>query len=130
MPIPYRARLDERAFLNYPGFHGGAYVLAYVEDTSGRECEKQPWADRRVPPDPRTILELADCKRRINLEFDLTSAAQRANSLHKVDTLLSTLQRFREALETEVVLYDERERALAARKKRKKQARRALRAVR
>jgi hypothetical protein len=26
MGIPYRARVDERAFLNLPGFHGGAYV--------------------------------------------------------------------------------------------------------
>jgi hypothetical protein len=36
MPIPYRARVDERRFLNLPGFHGGAYVVAYVEDTSDR----------------------------------------------------------------------------------------------
>jgi hypothetical protein len=130
MPIPYRARLDERAFLNYPGFHGGAYVLAYVEDTSGRECEKPPWGDRRVPPAPRTILEIADCNTRINLEFDVTSVAQRQNSLHKVDTLLTALQLFRDALEAEGVLHEERERALAERKRRKKEKRRALRVVR
>jgi hypothetical protein len=35
MGIPYRARVNERWFLNLPGFHGGAYVVAYVEDTSG-----------------------------------------------------------------------------------------------
>ena len=26
MGLPYRARVDERWFLNLPGFHGGAYV--------------------------------------------------------------------------------------------------------
>jgi hypothetical protein len=26
MGIPYRARVDERASLNLPGFHGGGYV--------------------------------------------------------------------------------------------------------
>ena len=32
MTIPYRARVNERVFLNLPGFHGGAYVVAYVEE--------------------------------------------------------------------------------------------------
>ena len=36
MALPYQARVDERWFLNLPGFHGGAYVVAYVEDTSSR----------------------------------------------------------------------------------------------
>ena len=36
MVNPYKARVDERAFLNLPGFHGGAYVVGYVEDTSER----------------------------------------------------------------------------------------------
>jgi hypothetical protein len=124
MPIPYRARLDERAFLNCPGFHGGAYVLAYVEDTSGRECEKPQFGDRRVPPYPRVILELADCTNRINFEFDVRSAAERANSLHKVETLLTALRCFREAFEAECALYAEREEMLAERKRAKKERRR------
>ena len=36
MGLPYRARVSERWFLNLPGFHGGAYVIAYVEDTRER----------------------------------------------------------------------------------------------
>jgi hypothetical protein len=36
MGMPYRARVDERWFLNLPGFHGGAYIVTYVEDTSAR----------------------------------------------------------------------------------------------
>ena len=129
MPIPYRARLDERVFLNYPGFYGRAFVLAYVEDTSEREFEK-PWGGRRVPPTPRTILEIADCENRINLEFDVTSAAQRQNSLHKLDTLMAALLPFREALEAEGLLYEQRELELADRKRRKKEERRGLRLVR
>jgi hypothetical protein len=27
MGFPYRARVNERVFLNLPGFHGGAYAL-------------------------------------------------------------------------------------------------------
>ena len=34
MGIPYRARVNERWFLSLPGFRGGGYVVAYVEDTS------------------------------------------------------------------------------------------------
>ena len=37
MGLPYRARVDERRFLDLPGVgDNGAYVFAYVEDTS--EC--------------------------------------------------------------------------------------------
>ena len=104
-------------------------MLAYVEDTSDREFEK-PWGVQRVPPAPRTILEIADCENRISLEFDVTSALQRQNSLHKVDTLLTALQHFREALEAEGALHEQRERNLAERKRRKKEKRLALRVVR
>ena len=63
------------AFLSLPGFHGGAYVVAYVEDTSARELTKRdPFGyegSRYVNPQPRIILEIADCSNRINLEFEL-----------------------------------------------------------
>src|SRR4029077_12570871 len=36
MRNPRRIRVSERRFLNLPGYHGGAYVLAYVEDTTDR----------------------------------------------------------------------------------------------
>ena len=109
--VPYRARVDRRAFLNYPGFHGGAYVYAYVEDTSERALEPAAWdANQMVNPQPRVILELADCSRRIELEFEAGSAARQANSLHKVDTLIEALVTFRAGLAEEFALYDERER--------------------
>ena len=97
--IPYRARVNERWFLNLPGFHGGAYVLAYVEDTSGRGLQHCEECDECEPDnfEPRTILEIADCDRRIELEFEVYSERRRANSLHKLDTLITALRVFRRA---------------------------------
>src|SRR5690242_13341446 len=106
MGIPYRARVNERWFLNLPGFHGGAYVVAYVEDT--RDCgpRNDPTATKTAPHcptnfEPPTILEIADCSRRVNLEFDLDSEEARMNSLHKLDTLISALRVFRSGIEAE-----------------------------
>ena len=117
MGTPYRARVDERRFLNLPGFHGGAYVLAYVEDTSDREPRTGPYCDDDCPNcphnfEPRVILEIGDCHRRAELEFDLDNERGRLNSLHKVDTLIAALRVFRKGLVEEFEEYDRRERAL------------------
>ena len=119
MGLPYRARVDERWFLNLPGFHGGAYVVAYVEDTRERglqhcggceddDCQRCPYNF-----EPRMILEIADCHGRIELEFDIDSEAGRENSLHKLDTLITALRVVREGLVAEYEPYDEREREVA-----------------
>jgi hypothetical protein len=121
MFMPYRARVDERWFLNLPGFHGSAYVVAYVEDTSQRGlqydacCGDDGCEDCPYNFEPRMILEIADCSDRINLEFDVDSEAGRANSLHKLDTLIAALRVFREGVVAEFEPYDVRERELAAR---------------
>ena len=114
MTIPYRARVDERWFLNLPGFHGGAYVVAYVEDTSERGLEYCDECDECEPEnfEPRTILEIADCEDTIQLEFDVDSERRRANSLHKLDTLITALRVFRKGLEEEFAEYDRREHEL------------------
>jgi hypothetical protein len=113
MPNPYKARVDVRRFLNLPGFHGGAYVVAYVEDTSGREITRRdPFGDesgRYLNPQPRIILEIADCSNRINLEFELDSELDVENSLHKVDALAAALAGLRIGLVEEARLYRERE---------------------
>jgi hypothetical protein len=107
MLSPYKARVDERHFLNLPGFHDGAYVVAYVEDTSERAF--RPDKKRRIYNfEPRLILELADCTGRINLEFDVHSALARKNSFHKVDTLIAALVAFQTGLAEECALYRER----------------------
>jgi hypothetical protein len=94
-------------------------VVAYVEDTRERGlqdcggCEDEEC--RRCPYnfEPRMILEIADCNDRIELEFDIDSEAGRANSLHKLDTLITALRIFREGVVAEYEPYDERERELA-----------------
>src|SRR3712207_9295375 len=91
MRNPYRARVDERHFLNLPGFHGGAYVQAYVEDTSERDLVELPYDGGPANPHPRLVLEIADCQDRISLEFEVDTAMRRMNSFHKVDTLIAAL---------------------------------------
>ena len=117
MGMPYRARLNERTLLNLPGFHDAAFIYTYVEDTSERElqrhskcgdgCTQCPWNF-----EPRMTVEIADCNRRISLEFDVDSDEGRANSLHKLDTLVSALRLFREAVVSEFEPYDRRAREL------------------
>jgi hypothetical protein len=113
MPNPYKARVDVRRFLNLPGFHGGAYVVAYVENTSDREITRRDLfgyeSSRYVNPQPRIILEIADCSERISLEFELHSELNVENSLHKIDVLLGALADFRAGLVEEARVYRERE---------------------
>jgi hypothetical protein len=119
MGIPYRARLNERTLLNLPGFHGGAYVYVYVEDTSERELLHEPDCDPGCECcprnfEPRTYLCIADCDRTIRLSFDVDTEAYRENSLHKLDTLLAAVGAFRAALVEEFEPHDRRERELEA----------------
>jgi hypothetical protein len=93
-PRSSTARVDERTRLNLPGFYGDAYVRVYVEKTSARSCTR----------DPRIRLRIADCSNTIALEFSLETAPLRENSLHKIDTLLAALHRFRDALAAEAEL--------------------------
>jgi hypothetical protein len=60
------------------------------------------------------ILELADCTDRISLDFDLDSQAGRANSLHKLDTLIAALQVFRQGFVAEFEPYDRRQQEIKA----------------
>ena len=119
MGKPYRARVNERTLLNLPGFHGGAYVYVYVEDTTDRDLLRDPFCKDGCTccPDnfePRMSLEIADCNRYVSLEFDVDSLEARDNSLHKLDTLLAALHVFRAALVQEFEPYDARARELDA----------------
>jgi hypothetical protein len=118
MPEPYKARVDVRRFLNFPGFHDGAYIVAYVEDTRPRRIVAAR-SRRSFPSDPvpraRTILEIADCGERISLEFSLHSELQMQNSLCKVDSLLHALTEFRAGLVEEAQLYAQRTASCAKR---------------
>lgn len=59
------------------------------------------------------MLEISDCSRRIELEFDFETEAERQNSLHKLDTLITALRVFRTGLVEEFAEYVRRERKLA-----------------
>jgi hypothetical protein len=101
-PVRRGVRVDERTLLNRPAFDGGAYVRVFVEDTSNRKL-------RRLPS-PRLKLRIADCINHINLEFSVDDAELRENSLHKIDTLIAALERFRAGLAAESELRALRER--------------------
>jgi hypothetical protein len=118
MGMPYRARINERTLLNLPGFHGGAFVYVYIEDTSERPLRRRRGCEEgcKCCPsnfEPRMILEIADCDERICLQFDIDTEAGRENSLHKLDTLVAALGALREALEAEFEPYDRRAGELA-----------------
>jgi hypothetical protein len=117
MGIPYRARVDERWFLNLPGFDGGAYVFAFVEDTTECGLRREPYCDDDCPDcphnfEPKAIVEITDGRNRVRLGFAVDIEEARANSLHKLDTLIATLQVVRSGLIAEFELYDRREREL------------------
>ena len=120
MGLPYRARVNERVFLNLPGIHGGAYVFVYVEDTSERDlvhddgCDDPDCTQCTYNFEPQMILELSTDSRAIEFTFDIDSEAGRANSLHKIDTLLAGLRVFRQCLVDEFEPYDRRQRELEA----------------
>jgi hypothetical protein len=117
MGMPYRARINERTLLNLPGFHGGAFVYVYVEDTSERQLQRDPYCepDCNCCPanfEPKVALEIADCSRTVRLEFDVDTERGRENSLHKLDTLEIATRVFRDALVAEFEPYDRREQVL------------------
>jgi len=94
-------RVDEEKLLNLPGHHAGAFVRVFVEDTTCRRWRKRP-------PHPKIRLAIADCSNTISLWFEVHSPECRENSLHKADTLIDTLTRFRAALDAECELYEHR----------------------
>ena len=102
---PGGARVDEQLVLNLPFYDGGAFVRVFVEDTARR---KRRW--RQTPPSPRLKLRIADCVNEVNLEFAVDSTELRANGLHKINTLLGALGRFRDGYVAEAELYALRER--------------------
>lgn len=113
MDNPRKGRCEEQHFLNLPGFNAGAFIRAYVQDTTGKGLE-EGHAGRHYNPHPRIDLEISDCSHHLHLEFEIDSAEDRANSFHKIDTLIGALTAFREAMAEEARLYKARERALTA----------------
>lgn len=77
-----------------------SYILAEVESSRGGENK---WG--------HCMLTIADCRRRIQLEFFLGTVRARRESLRKLDLLMKVLGSFRKALLAEAQAITEFERA-------------------
>ena len=90
----------KRVFLASISTGHTSYVLAEVESSRGGENK---WG--------HCMLTIADCRRRIQLEFFLGTVRARRESLRKLDLLLQVLGSFRNALLKEAQAITEFERA-------------------
>ena len=90
----------KRVFLASISTGHTSHILAEVESSRGGEYK---WG--------HCMLTIADCRRRIQLEFFLGTVRARRESLKKLDLLLKVLGSFRNALLTEAQLINEHERA-------------------
>ena len=92
--------LRKRMFLTSASTGHTSYILAEVESSRGGEYK---WG--------HYMLTIADCRRRIQLEFFLGTVRARRESLRKLDLLLKVLGSFRNALISEAQAITEYERA-------------------
>jgi uncharacterized protein YjcR len=90
----------KRVFLASVSTGHTSYVLTEVESSRGGEYK---WG--------HCMVTIADCRRRIQLEFFLGTVRARRESLRKLDLLLKVLNSFRKVLLTEAQLITEYERA-------------------
>ena len=82
-----------------------AYIIASVEDTSDavRCCNDHAEAAGHVH------FELASCHDEIELHFSLATAEDRDNSLYKANKLAEVINAFRDAIEKEIAVINERQ---------------------
>jgi len=95
-----RSFFRKRVFLASISTGHTSYILAEVESSRGGEYK---WG--------HCMLTVADCRRRIQLEFFLGTVRARRESLKKLDLLLKVLGSFRNALLAEAQLINDYERA-------------------
>ena len=92
--------LRKRMFLTSASSGTTSFILAEVESSRGGEYK---WG--------HYMLTIADCRRRVQLEFFLGTVRARRESLRKLDLLLKVLGSFRTALLTEAQAITEFERS-------------------
>ena len=83
----------KRVFLASISTGHTSYILTEVESSRGGEYK---WG--------HCMLTMADCRRRIQLEFFLGTIRARRESLRKIDLLIKHLEQFRAALRMEANL--------------------------
>lgn len=101
--------LRKRAFLASVSTGHTSFILAEVESSRGGEYK---WG--------HCMVTMADCRRRIQLEFFLGTVRARRESLRKLDLLLKVLGSFRNALVAEAQAISEFERTAKRTRNRKK----------
>ena len=79
--------LRKRLFLSSVSSGHTSFILSEVESSHGGEYK---WGTY--------MLTIADCRRRIQLEFFLGTKQARRRSLRKINLLIDVLTRFRDAL--------------------------------
>lgn len=95
--------------MNEPGHHGGAYLLLSVPDTEGARGSYVQCGVR---------FEIADCARKVQLEFPWHDATGRRNGLKKARLLsraffvVRLLRRLQKMASPPAIEYDEYARAL------------------
>ena len=89
------ATFRKRVFLNPPSTDHDSYIHAVVIDSFNGSDR---WGTN--------LLTIADCHRRIQLEFFLGTEDHRRRSLAKIDLLINVLTRFRDALTREADLIE------------------------
>jgi len=90
--------LRKRVFLNRVSTGITSFLFAEVESSRRGEYK---WG--------HYMLTLADCRRRIQLEFFIGTRGARRESLRKIDLLIKRLEEFRTALQKEVGLIEQYE---------------------
>jgi hypothetical protein len=85
----------KRVFLNPISTGYTSFILAEAESSHDGEYQLGHY-----------MLTIADCYRRIELHFSLCSRRDRRRSLAKIDLLIATLTRFRDALKREADLIE------------------------
>ena len=98
--------VQRREFLNiYTNWR--AYIIATVEDTSQlASCCKQHDEDHE---DSEVYFQIASCRDQLDLHFSLATAEDRENSLYKANKLAEVVSAFRDAIEKEIGIVNERE---------------------
>ena len=98
----------KRVFLASVSTGHTSYILTEVESSRGGEYK---WG--------HCMLTMADCRRRIQLEFFLGTLRTRRESLRKIDLLIKHFEQFRTALRTEAGLIEQYEEKKTKPRKRK-----------
>lgn len=86
----------KRAFLNSAATLSTSYIQAVIDSSHDG---KNPWGTN--------MLTIADCRRKIELEFFLGDKIRRRQSLAKINLLIDFLTSFRDALAEEIKLIED-----------------------